>query len=590
MTSALQPRECRVTKKPQKTYGFFLRIEQDTAGHIIRNVGQHSPAQRAGLRDGDRVLRVNGVFVDKEKHAQVHICSVWDPHQAPITQAHGCCVKLFLPIFMARKSRSRVSCSELSILRHSLPTTGIECLWGASLVHEQGVRQHGLWTVQLFLGKAFSSITQVPASISPCPLQVVEMVKNSGNSVVLLVLDAASYEKAQKEGVNLEELGQKPSTGQQQEQQCPPASVANRGTTAVPQPWLCYLVKEETGYGFSLKRQKGLFIVELSSQGAAAKAGVQNNDRLIEINGKNVENDTHEEVVEKVKKSENHVMFLLSNEETDRYFTSQRMALSKENASLRLNLSPLFILEHVIKDVNSGSPAAMAGLKDNDILVAVNGERVDGLDHESVVGKIKQSEERTSLLVVDKETDSMYKLAQVSPFSYYYKAQDSTPAKTEESVELHTEQKVNHKPRICKMVKGPNGFGFSLNMIKNKPGLFITEVQSQGPAGGAGVENNDFLVEVNGVNVTNESYDKVVARIQSTGDRLTLLVCSKDAYRYFQGQNIPITASMAESDTSEPPAHTENHPSEPERNSPEPRERVTASTRADGDNSDDTKL
>lgn len=52
----------------------------------------------------------------------------------------------------------------------------------------------------------------------------------------------------------------------------------------------------------------------------------------------------------------------------------------------------------------------MAGLKDNDILVAVNGKRVDGLDHESVVGKIKQSEERTSLLVVDKETDSMYKL------------------------------------------------------------------------------------------------------------------------------------------------------------------------------------
>lgn len=101
------------------------------------------------------------------------------------------------------------------------------------------------------------------------------------------------------------------------------------------------------------------------------------------------------------------------------------------------------------------------------------------------------------------------------------------------------------------------------------------QVQSQGAAGRAGVENNDFLVEVNGVNVTSESYDKVVARIQSTGDRLTLLVCSKDAYRYFQGQNIPITASMAESDTPEPPSHTENHPPEPKRNSPEPRERVS---------------
>ncbi|XP_050189316.1 Na(+)/H(+) exchange regulatory cofactor NHE-RF3 [Myiozetetes cayanensis] len=516
MTSVHQPRECKVTKKPQKTYGFYLRIEKDTAGHIIRNVEQNSPAEKAGLKDGDRVLRVNGVFVDKEEHAQV-----------------------------------------------------------------------------------------------------VELIKNSGNSIVLLVLDDTSYHKAQKEGVNLEELAQKASTGQQEEQS--PPSMA----TAVPQPRLCYLVKEEKDYGFSLKTtegQKGLFIVELSPQGAAAKAGVQNNDRLIEINGENVENYTHEEVVEKVKKSENHVMFLLSNEETDRYFTSQKKVLSKESASLGLlPLRPRLIEiqkgnsgygfylrmeqntgDHIIKDVNSGSPAATAGLKDNDILVAVNGEQVDGLDHESVVGKIKQSEAKTTLLVVDKDTDAMYKLAQISPFSYYYKAQDSTPAKVEERVELHTEQKVNHKPRICKMVKGPGGFGFSLNMIKNKPGLFISEVRNDGPADRAGVQNDDFLVEVNGVNVIGESYDKVVVRIQNGGDRLTLLVCSKDAYRYFQGQNIPITASMADPahDTPEPPAYTENHLPEPERNSPEPRERADsssssqsdASTRAASYNNDDTKL
>lgn len=83
MTAVLQPRECTVTKKPQKSYGFYLRIEKDTAGHLIRNVEKNSPAEKAGLKDGDRVLRVNGVFVDKEEHAQVHFSLVWDPHHSP---------------------------------------------------------------------------------------------------------------------------------------------------------------------------------------------------------------------------------------------------------------------------------------------------------------------------------------------------------------------------------------------------------------------------------------------------------------------------------------------------------------------------
>lgn len=41
-------------------------------------------------------------------------------------------------------------------------------------------------------------------------------------------------------------------------------------------------------------------------------------------------------VLSQVKKSENHVMFLLSNEETDHYYRSQKMVLSKESANLRL--------------------------------------------------------------------------------------------------------------------------------------------------------------------------------------------------------------------------------------------------------------
>ncbi|KAM7181885.1 Na(+)/H(+) exchange regulatory cofactor NHE-RF3 [Macrochelys suwanniensis] len=512
MTSA---RECKVTKQEGESYGFYLRIEKNKLGHLIRNVEEGSPADRAGLKDGDRILRVNGLFVDKEEHAQV-----------------------------------------------------------------------------------------------------VEMIKRSGNSVTVLILDEASYEKAEKEGVNFEELGQKQTTQQQKEQ--PP--VTNGVTAPVPQPRLCYLVKERNSYDFSLKTtvgQKGVFIIGLSPQGVAAKAGVQQNDRLIEVNGKNVENDKHEEVVEKVKKSGNHVVFLLSDNETDQYYSNHQMMLKGDTASLKLLPHKPRLVElkkgdngygfclrmeqngngHLIKDIDSGSPAAEAGLKDNDILVAVNGESVEALDHDTVVEKIKRCGEKTTLLVVDKQTDTMYKLAQVSPCLYYRERQDYFPAEAEEPTS-HAEQEVNHKPKICRLMKGPSGFGFCLNATKNMPMQFIKEIRKGGPADTAGLEEEDILVEVNGVNVLNETYDKVVAKISDSGDRLTLLVCRKATYEYFKSQNIPITASLADQlyDTTDPPAYRENPPAEPERTSPEPRERASSSSSssslsiASPEEDDDTQL
>lgn len=72
MASTFSPRECRLCKQEGQSYGFYLRIERDTDGHLVRAIEQGSAAEKAGLRDGDRVLRINGVFVDEEEHAQVN--------------------------------------------------------------------------------------------------------------------------------------------------------------------------------------------------------------------------------------------------------------------------------------------------------------------------------------------------------------------------------------------------------------------------------------------------------------------------------------------------------------------------------------
>lgn len=59
-------------------------------------------------------------------------------------------------------------------------------------------------------------------------------------------------------------------------------------------------------------------------------------------------------------------------------------------------------------DIDRGSPADAGGMKEMDRLVAVNGKEVDGCSHEQVVDMIKQSVNKCSLLVVDKDTDEMY--------------------------------------------------------------------------------------------------------------------------------------------------------------------------------------
>uniref|UniRef100_A0A670YBV6 PDZ domain containing 1 n=1 Tax=Pseudonaja textilis TaxID=8673 RepID=A0A670YBV6_PSETE len=319
---SLHPRECTLVKEEGESYGFCLRIERFKTGHLIRNVEKDSPAEKAGLKDGDRILKINGVYIDKEDHGKV----------------------------------------------------------------------------------------------------VADLIRKGVTSVLFLVLDDHSYESALKEGISLEELAEKSPNQEQTEE---PQLVQSGEMGSLPQPRFCYLTKEKNSYG-----QKGLFIVDLTPLGAAIKAGVQPNDRLIEINGENVENSTHEEVVEKVKKSGNQVMFLLSDEETDQYYYRQNMQMIREKANLKLlphkprnlelkkgNNGYGFYLRmeqngkgHLIKDIDSDSPAAKAGLRDNDILVAVNGEPIEALDHEAVVEKIRQSGESTILLVVDEETDTMYKM------------------------------------------------------------------------------------------------------------------------------------------------------------------------------------
>jgi len=59
-------------------------------------------------------------------------------------------------------------------------------------------------------------------------------------------------------------------------------------------------------------------------------------------------------------------------------------------------------------EVDAGLPAEQAGMKEGDRLLAVNGESIEGLDHQQTVLKIRAHDDRVTLLVIDPAGDEFY--------------------------------------------------------------------------------------------------------------------------------------------------------------------------------------
>jgi C-terminal processing protease CtpA/Prc len=69
---APRPRLCHLRKwSDYSGYGFNLHAEKNRPGQYIGKVDPGSPAETAGLREGDRIIEVNGTNIAMENHQQV---------------------------------------------------------------------------------------------------------------------------------------------------------------------------------------------------------------------------------------------------------------------------------------------------------------------------------------------------------------------------------------------------------------------------------------------------------------------------------------------------------------------------------------
>nr|XP_013809403.1 PREDICTED: Na(+)/H(+) exchange regulatory cofactor NHE-RF2-like [Apteryx mantelli mantelli] len=167
-------------------------------------------------------------------------------------------------------------------------------------------------------------------------------------------------------------------------------------------PRLCHLKKGPNGYGFNLHSEKsrpGQFIRSVDPDSPASKAGLRPQDRLVEVNGINVEGLRHSEVVSHIKSRENEARLLVVDPETDDYFKKLGVTPTEEHARGETGLP----WAAGCRSHDSLAPASDA------VALQVNGINVEGLRHSEVVSHIKSRENEARLLVVDPETDDYFK-------------------------------------------------------------------------------------------------------------------------------------------------------------------------------------
>ncbi|XP_051788274.1 Na(+)/H(+) exchange regulatory cofactor NHE-RF4 isoform X1 [Erpetoichthys calabaricus] len=332
------PRRCRLKRSDEETFGFCLRLEEATEGHVIRQVEPWSLAERSGLQDGDRVLEINGVFVDHLEHNKV-----------------------------------------------------------------------------------------------------AQRIQASGLVVSLLVLAGPDYERARALGIDLR-----------------PLAWMHGPHLDHRTPRLCYITADvNASFGFSIQPTEGLkdkVILNTTVDGPAEAAGVQNGDRLIWIDGTDVSDLTRSALNKMVRKCHNHVTLLVIDSASEESYTRRGITIVPAMAKpsnlphfphklfltqgpegygflLRQERTSAGRIAHFLQEVDQESPAEHAGMCDGDLLLAVNGDPVEGVDHEDIVAKIRASGSQVTLTVIDCKGSDFYAQLRLSPLAFV----DHLELKEEES-------------------------------------------------------------------------------------------------------------------------------------------------------------
>nr|XP_060642937.1 Na(+)/H(+) exchange regulatory cofactor NHE-RF4 [Anolis sagrei ordinatus] len=305
------------------------------------------------------------------------------------------------------------------------------------------------------------------------------------------------------------------------------------------QPRFCSLKKEDgENFGFVLRHeagQSGHIIRRVTPGGLAHRRGLQNGDRILEVNGDYVEGMEHFKVIWRIKRSGKQVSLTVLDGNAyelakalgrdaaqllPAHKKPQLCCITKDQSGFGFSVSsPEGVKGTFRLSVPKDGPAYKAGVPDGTWLLELNGISVERWTSSQLNKKLKHSSNPMGLLAIDAESEEFYRQRGIKV----------TAAMAEAPL-------VPFEVRKLEMVRGPDGYGFLLKEEKccsGKRGQFLREVDAGLPAEKAGMRDGDRLLAINGENAEDLDHQEMVLRIRADSSRVTLLVIDAEGSKFY---------------------------------------------------------
>jgi Do/DeqQ family serine protease len=183
----------------------------------------------------------------------------------------------------------------------------------------------------------------------------------------------------------------------------------------------------------------------------------------------------------------------------------------------------------LVSNVRSGSAADKAGVKRNDVIRAINGERIEDSNalRNKIAGTLPGTEVKLTILRDGKEVEVTVTLDELDPGTTVGTTEPGNSGNPRPGAENQSEKLgLSLEPLTAAAAK-------RLGVEESAGGMVITNVDPNGPAAEAGLSDGDVILEINRKSV--KSLADVNSAIESAENRPILLLVSS------RGQTVFVT-------------------------------------------------